>query len=612
MIASTAGTLTGFPDGELHHLNVAWSGDEDAGFYTSHLGYSRSTNLGWSAWGPPTGKRLGIRFAADCISNDNLIHTEWLVRDNGAAVRQLGLDVLEVATAIASAPAAETRVLSAPTRLLGQAPRAPVEADETTPEGFARVMFDTLWNRRRLDKLERYYGSDIVCHAGGGRVAVGLRNLSALILQVLTLDPGRDDGGGACLVVRGDRRGDPGGALAAGGLHRPRRRAGRLSGRASRADDGDHPHALLRRRDRRGVDDLRRGGRARGRAAGMSGFVFDPARQAPWDADPQVLSPVGRALDEVLAERPRRQALGDGFEPVYSDIVDYILRCTHRIWEEKNVGLCRTHYADSCVMHTLNGPARGLDAVVQGTVGTLAAYADRIVVGEEVIWSEDAPGLYHSSHRIMSRSTHAGDDPQFGPATGRVQGAVTVADCLVKDNLIVEEWLVRDNARAAVQLGLEPWDIARAQAEADGRGDPARHEWRADWIAAVRDATPTLPPDEHPAHGPAKALATAFVDDNYGLAAQACSPAVEVRWPTNRQGWGRGAWIGCLMQLRSLLHKARFRLDHWCARPLPGGTWRWRCAGRWRASTAASASGVRRPGATCWCWPSATTACAAG
>ena len=189
VIASTAGTLTGFPDGELHHLNVAWSGDEDAGFYTSHLGYSRSTNLGWSAWGPPTGKRLGIRFAADCVSNDNLIHTEWLVRDNGAAVRQLGLDVATVAAAIATSPEREMRVLSAPTRLLGQAPRAPVEADETTPEGFARVMFDTLWNRRRLDRLDRYYGRDIVCHAGGGRMAVGLRNLSALILQVLTSIP---------------------------------------------------------------------------------------------------------------------------------------------------------------------------------------------------------------------------------------------------------------------------------------------------------------------------------------------------------------------------------------------------------------------------------------
>ncbi len=189
VVASTAGTLTGYPDGELHHLNVAWSDDGQEGFYTSHLGYSRSTHRGFSSFGPPTGRRIGIRFAADCLSRDNKIHTEWLVRDNGAALRQLGLDLHEAARRIAAAPAAELRVLSPPTRLLGQAPRAPLDLPTDTPEGFARVMFDTLWNGRRLDRLADFYATDIVCHAGGGRVAVGLRNLSALILSVMTSLP---------------------------------------------------------------------------------------------------------------------------------------------------------------------------------------------------------------------------------------------------------------------------------------------------------------------------------------------------------------------------------------------------------------------------------------
>ena len=46
-----------------------------------------------------------------------------------------------------------------------------------------------------------------------------------------------------------------------------------------------------------------------------------------WNQDPQVLSPVGRSIGEQLEEGPPRQAL-DGFEPVYRDIVDYIIRCT--------------------------------------------------------------------------------------------------------------------------------------------------------------------------------------------------------------------------------------------------------------------------------------------
>lgn len=189
VIASTAATLTSFPDGELHHLNVAWSGDEVAGFYTSHLGQSRSTNLGPSAYGASTGRKINVRFVADCISRDNKIHTEWLVRDNGAVVRQLGFDLQDAARRLAGLPAAELNVMSPPTRLLGQAPRAPFDGPTDTPDGWARAMFDMLWNQRRLDKLPNYYATDIIVHGGGGRVSVGLRNLSALLLQIMTSLP---------------------------------------------------------------------------------------------------------------------------------------------------------------------------------------------------------------------------------------------------------------------------------------------------------------------------------------------------------------------------------------------------------------------------------------
>ena len=38
VVASTVAGIHAAPDGESHHLNVAWSGDEEQGFYTSHLG----------------------------------------------------------------------------------------------------------------------------------------------------------------------------------------------------------------------------------------------------------------------------------------------------------------------------------------------------------------------------------------------------------------------------------------------------------------------------------------------------------------------------------------------------------------------------------------------
>lgn len=303
---------------------------------------------------------------------------------------------------------------------------------------------------------------------------------------------------------------------------------------------------------------------------------------AAWDAWPDVVSPHGRTIEDLLTERPRRQPL-DGFDPVYSDIVDYIVRCTHRIWEQKNIGLCRSHYADDVVMHTLAGPARGVETVVQNTVATMAGFSDRVVVAEDVIWSEDAPGLFLSSHRITSHSTHLGNDGALLPTLAPVT-ATTIADCLVRENRIVEEWLVRDNAAALLAVGLDPWTVARDSAALDRAGDQTRHDWRTQAIAAVRAGVSAMPPAGHPAALPANMLAAAFVDDLYGDAAGALSPAAELRWPTGRRGLGRGYWIGCMLQLRTALHDAAFVLDHYAARPLPGGdtavALRWRLAGR--------------------------------
>jgi predicted ester cyclase len=189
VIASTVTTLNAYPYGEIHHLNVAWSGDETAGFYTSHLGHSRSTNVGRTAWGPGTGRRTSIRFVADCVSRDNRIHTEWLVRDNGAAVRQLGFDIHLIARQIAATAPLENYIVSPETRLLGQVPRQPLDIDRTSVDGWARALFHDVWNLRRLDWLKRHYAETIVAHAGGGRTAQGLRNYQSLVLHLLAAIP---------------------------------------------------------------------------------------------------------------------------------------------------------------------------------------------------------------------------------------------------------------------------------------------------------------------------------------------------------------------------------------------------------------------------------------
>ncbi len=306
-----------------------------------------------------------------------------------------------------------------------------------------------------------------------------------------------------------------------------------------------------------------------------------------WDDLPEVRSPVGRPMAEMLTEGPQRQPLA-GYEPVYRDFVDYIIRCTHRIWEEKNIGLCRTHYSEDCAIHTLAGPVTGVEAVVQNTITTLGATPDRTLIGQDVIWSDDGDAGLYSSHRIVSRSTHLGDDALLGEATHMGNGVMTIADCLCRENCIVEEWLVRDNLRGIMQVGGDPWAIAQAQAAADRQGDPARHGWRTAAIAATRGEGDIPIAADHPAAGPAAMLKAAWRDDLFGDAATALSPAVEIRWPSNRHGFGRGFWIGCLVQIRACLHDPAWRLEHIAARPLPDGdiavALRWSLAGRHKGS----------------------------
>ncbi len=189
VMAATVATMAAFSEQEAHYLDVAWSGDEAAGFYTSHLGWTRLVNQGASRWGAATGLTVGRRFAADCISRHNRIHTEWLVSDEGAVVRALGLSVDAAAALVAAEPRAESYVTSPVTRLTGQAPPAPYAGGRDTAEGWARGAYHDLWTRRRLDRLPELYAPEAVSHWPGNRTAEGPRNLGSLMIEVMASLP---------------------------------------------------------------------------------------------------------------------------------------------------------------------------------------------------------------------------------------------------------------------------------------------------------------------------------------------------------------------------------------------------------------------------------------
>lgn len=97
VIGATMATLAEFPDRTLLGEDVIWSGDENVGFLSSHRILSTATHAHDGVYGTATGKKLVYRIIADCAAKENTIYDEWLIRDQGAIVRQLGWEPLAYA-----------------------------------------------------------------------------------------------------------------------------------------------------------------------------------------------------------------------------------------------------------------------------------------------------------------------------------------------------------------------------------------------------------------------------------------------------------------------------------------------------------------------------------
>ena len=149
-----------------------------------------------------------------------------------------------------------------------------------------------------------------------------------------------------------------------------------------------------------------------------------------------------------------------GFNPRYKDFVDYIIGITHEIWEEKGIGKLYDYYANTIHLHTSSGTVYGREAVFAATIAALAAYPDRRLYGDEVIWGGNDVDGFYSSHRLRHEGTNRGWT-LYGPPTGKRMSYWSVADCFFKQNMVIEEWICRDELTLVTQLGLDPVETAK-------------------------------------------------------------------------------------------------------------------------------------------------------
>lgn len=149
VIAATMATLAEFPDRRLLGEDVIWSGSPEAGMLSSHRILSTATHTGDGAFGPATGRALRYRVIADCHARAGVIDDEWLIRDNGAIVRQMGHDPRAFACARIAREGGPEAVAR---------PFTP-EADRPGP--YTGRGNDSEWGARLADTLTRIMDADL-------------------------------------------------------------------------------------------------------------------------------------------------------------------------------------------------------------------------------------------------------------------------------------------------------------------------------------------------------------------------------------------------------------------------------------------------------------------
>lgn len=254
-----------------------------------------------------------------------------------------------------------------------------------------------------------------------------------------------------------------------------------------------------------------------------------------------------------------------GFDPRFADLPDYILQITKEIWEDRGLSTLRHYYGPDILMRMPMGISVGNEATIDGTLATLAGVPDRQLLGEDVIWSGDEDAGFLSSHRLVTFGTHTGHDA-FGPPTGRRFTIRAIADCYCINDQITDEWLVRDASGLALQLGLDPQELARDMIRREGGPEKARRPFTPDQDRPG----PYLGRGNDNEWGSRLAeILTAIMDKDFAVIARDYDRAVRTEHPGIRGGWTPSFAETEWMRLRSSFPSARFAVHHVIGREDP-------------------------------------------
>ncbi|MGZ2256876.1 nuclear transport factor 2 family protein [Roseobacter sp. A03A-229] len=149
VIGATMATLAEFPDRTLFGEDVIWSGTPEEGMLSSHRLLSTATHAHDGVYGRATGKKLTYRILADCHAINNQINDEWLIRDQGAIVRQLGVEPKAYAADLIAAEGGPEACVP------------PLTPATDQPGPYKGRGNDNEWGTKYADILSRIMGADM-------------------------------------------------------------------------------------------------------------------------------------------------------------------------------------------------------------------------------------------------------------------------------------------------------------------------------------------------------------------------------------------------------------------------------------------------------------------
>ncbi|MDJ0828522.1 MAG: ester cyclase [Desulfobacterales bacterium] len=297
----------------------------------------------------------------------------------------------------------------------------------------------------------------------------------------------------------------------------------------------------------------------------MSETKINPKTNASKPSEKEITLESKGDISKIMSPGTERKQSLQGFDDDYVDIVDYIIRCTHKIWEEKGVGLIYSHYGHNIPIWTTDGLTYGREIVVENTLKTIAAFPDVRLIGDEVLWTGNDEEGFHTSHRITWVAHNTGHS-LYGPPTGKRVVRTGIANCLVRENKIIEEWIARDEIAVVKQLGLDPIKTATRLAQQGTAPGVQPHKH-----GEFERSKGQTPPPDMPPHSPDMSDVEYFIRRSfYEIWNQRLLNRIDQYYVKNyvchttsaRHLYGLGAYKGSVLTLLGAFPDAAMNVDH--------------------------------------------------